>query len=59
MPAGTPVDDVYQALKRKGYGDGQAARIAQAQTHLSLQTGRPPQKKRSPLRGRGKSGRER
>jgi len=42
MPAGSAVDIVYQALLRKGYSQESAARIAQAQTGLSLSTGEPP-----------------
>ena len=49
MPTGTKVDSVYQALRRKGYSEGAAARIAQAQTGEALATGRPP-------KGKGMSG---
>jgi len=45
MPTGTKVDKVYQALKREGADPGKAARIAQAKTGLSLQTGKPPKGK--------------
>lgn len=42
MPQGTPVERVYQALLRDGKDKGTAARIAQAQTGLSLATGKKP-----------------
>ena len=42
MPTGTPVDRVYQALKREGHSVASAARIAQKQTGLALATGKPP-----------------
>ena len=42
MPAGTKVDQVYQALLKKGYDKGKAARIAQSETGEALATGRPP-----------------
>jgi hypothetical protein len=45
MPKGTKVDKVYQALRREGADPGKAARIAQAQTGQSLQTGKPPKKR--------------
>lgn len=45
MPAGTPVDRMYQALLREGNDPGKAARIAQAQTGLALATGKPPKGK--------------
>ncbi len=41
MPAGTKVDEVYQALLKKGYSKEKAATIAQAQTGEALATGRP------------------
>ena len=41
MPEGTPVDRVYQALKREGKSTASAAKIAQAQTGLALATGKP------------------
>jgi hypothetical protein len=53
MPKGTKVDNVYQALKRKGMDKGKAARIAQANTGLSLATGKPPKKKGWTKIGRG------
>lgn len=46
MPSGTPVDKTYQALKRKGFSKGSAARIAQSQTGLALATGKPPKGKK-------------
>ena len=42
MPTGTKVDKMYQHLLTAGYDKGQAARIAQAKTGLSLVTGRAP-----------------
>lgn len=45
MPKGTLVDRIYEALKREGYDEGSAARIAQAKTGTSLATGRPPKRK--------------
>ena len=42
MPRGSKVDEVYQALLKKGYDKGKAARIAQAETGQALATGRPP-----------------
>jgi hypothetical protein len=47
-PRGTKVDDVYQALRREGYSEESAARIAQAQTGQALATGKPPQKSTCP-----------
>ena len=49
-PKGTKVDDIYQALKGKGYAKGKSAAIAQAQTGLSLQTGKPPKAPKAPKR---------
>jgi len=46
MPVGTRVHNTYRALLRKGYAKANAARIAQSQTGLSLQTGKPPKKKK-------------
>lgn len=43
MPKGTKVDDCYQKLKPTK-GMAAAARICQAATGLSLQTGKPPKK---------------
>ena len=45
MPTGTPVDKMYEALKRRGMSKGKAARIAQAKTGLALATGKPPKHK--------------
>jgi hypothetical protein len=45
MPTGTRVHSVYDALKRKGYGAGKAARISQANTGMSLATGRKPKER--------------
>jgi hypothetical protein len=42
MPAGSKVDEIYQALRRKGYSEGKAARIAQSKSGESLKTGKPP-----------------
>ena len=42
MPEGTKVEEAYQALRREGKSEESAARIAQAQTGLSLATGKPP-----------------
>lgn len=45
MPKGTKVDKVYQALLKQGKSKASAARIAQATTGKSLQTGRKPKGK--------------
>ena len=42
MPKDSPVHKMYEALKREGYSKERAAKIAQAQTGLSLATGEPP-----------------
>lgn len=42
MPKGTKVHRVYEALLRRDYSPGAAARIAQKQTGQSLETGKPP-----------------
>ena len=42
MPTGTPVDRMFQALKREGHSVASAARIAQSRTGLALATGKPP-----------------
>ena len=42
MPTGTAVDNVYEALRKKGYSKEKAARIAQSETGEALATGRPP-----------------
>lgn len=44
MPKGTKVEKMYTGLKRAGYSEGSAARIAQSRTGLSLATGRKPKK---------------
>jgi len=41
MPKGTKVHNLYEKLLQKGMSKGKAARIAQAKTGQSLQTGRP------------------
>lgn len=46
MPKGTKVERAYTKLRGKGMSAGKAARIAQAATGQSLQTGKPPKKKR-------------
>lgn len=46
MPKGTKVDNIYEALKRKGMASGKAARIAQSKSGQSLKTGRPPKRKK-------------
>lgn len=51
MPTGTPVDRVYQALRREGADAGKAARIAQAKTGLALATGKPSKGKPKGLAG--------
>ena len=45
MPAGTEVDRIYQALKRKGKSPSTATKIAQSSTGRSLMTGKPPKHK--------------
>lgn len=42
VPTGTKVDYLYEILKKRGYDQGSAARIAQAKTGLALATGKPP-----------------
>jgi hypothetical protein len=44
VPRGSRVEKVYQAIVRETGDKGKAARIAQSQTHQSLQTGKklPP-----------------
>lgn len=42
MPKNSKVDKIYQALRRKGYKAGKAARIAQAGSGEALATGKPP-----------------
>lgn len=41
MPAGSKVDKMYKALLREGKDKATAAKITQARTGQSLQTGRP------------------
>lgn len=45
MPLNSPVHKLFEALKREGYDEASAAKIAQSRTGLSLQTGKPPKKK--------------
>ena len=45
-PVGSKVHNLYEALKRAGKSSASAARIAQAKTGRSLQTGKKPKKKR-------------
>lgn len=45
MPKGTKVERVYEALKKRGYSQEKAARIAQSVTGLALATGKPPKRK--------------
>jgi hypothetical protein len=42
MPVGSAVEEVYEALLKKGYDKGKAARIAQSRTGEALATGRKP-----------------
>ena len=42
MPKGTKIEEVYRALRDEGVSKERAAKIAQAQTGLSLATGKPP-----------------
>jgi len=44
MPKGSPVHKLYKKLLAEGHSEESAARIAQAETGLSLQTGKPPKK---------------
>lgn len=44
MPKGTDVHRIFKALRRQGKSKASAARIAQAQTGKSLQTGKKPKK---------------
>lgn len=48
MPRGSKVEKVYKAIVRETDDKGKAARIAQAQTHQSLATGKklPPKGKK-------------
>ena len=45
MPAGSFVDRIYQALKKKGYSKAKSAKIAQAKSGQSLATGKKPKGK--------------
>jgi len=45
MPKGTKVHDMYDAMVKEGMSKGKAARISQAKTGQSLQTGKPPKNK--------------
>ena len=45
MPKGTPVEHLYKKLLAEGHNEESAARIAQAETGLNLQTGKPPKGK--------------
>jgi hypothetical protein len=45
MPKNTKVHHLYEDLLKQGKSKAGAARIAQAKTGLSLQTGRPPKHK--------------
>ena len=42
MPKGTLVERMYTGLKKHGFSEGSAARIAQARTGKSLATGKAP-----------------
>ena len=56
-PTGTRVDNLFQILKGKGYPVGSAAKISQAKTGLSLQTGKPPKgKSKRKKKGKAKGG---
>lgn len=48
MPKGTTVERMYTGLKKRGYSEGSAARIAQSRTGLALATGKPPKGKPKP-----------
>jgi hypothetical protein len=45
MPEGTKVDNMYKALRAKGFSEASAAKIAQKKTGLALATGKPPVEK--------------
>lgn len=49
MPEGTKVDRLYKKLLAEGHDEESAARIAQSQTGLSLQTGKPPKGKENKM----------
>lgn len=57
MPKGTPVERMYTGLKKHGFSEGSAARIAQARTGKSLATGKTPKSHTEPeiIRGRAKA----
>ena len=42
MPKGSKVHKLYARLRRRGYSEAKAARIAQSKTGRSLKTGRKP-----------------
>ena len=44
MPRGSKVHKMYEALKRKGYSEKSAAKIAQVHTGKALATGKAPKK---------------
>lgn len=44
MPVGSSVHRMYSHLLSSGYDKKNAAKIAQAKTGLSLQTGKPPKR---------------
>jgi hypothetical protein len=46
MPKGTPVERQYRGLRKEGFSKESAARISQANTGLSLATGKPPKGKK-------------
>jgi hypothetical protein len=45
MPINSRVHKVFKALTRDGHSEQSAAKIAQAVTGRSLQTGKPPKQK--------------
>jgi hypothetical protein len=46
MPKGTKVHRLYEDLREEGKSKASAARIAQSQTGLSFETGKPSKHKR-------------
>lgn len=46
MPAGSLVDRIYQALKKKGYSKAKSAKIAQSKSGEALATDKPPKGKK-------------
>jgi ribosome modulation factor len=54
MPKGTKVEEMYQALRREGKSEKSAARIAQAETGLNLQTGKPSKGRENGMEASGK-----